>query len=143
MPVDPNFQSLSREQHDEFLEHCEAKLTPAGFVVSKGGAPFADIGIEPDLLALNRQGLVFYVMCKGSRRGPRPGCRRTDTLKKAIAELWLLHSSGRSPVLLMTSHLPEKGTGMAMLTAAQARFPFEVVIPGEDDERLRQLANAT
>ena len=66
---------------------------------------------------------------KGSVQGTRPGLRRTDTLKKAIANGALLRSlTDPAPYVVVTSHLPEAGAGAAMLRAAlQLRCFADVV----------------
>ena len=66
---------------------------------------------------------------KGSIQGHRPGLRRTDTMKKAIANGALLRAlADPAPYVVITSHLPEAGSGAAMLTAAkELRYLADVV----------------
>lgn len=56
---------------------------------------------------------------KGSVQGRRPGLMRTDTLKKGIANGALLAAvADHPPYVVLTSHLPDAGAGLAMLRTA-------------------------
>ncbi len=60
-----------------------------------------------------------YFEVKGSNEGPRPGCLRTDTLKKAIANVALLKAvKPTACAVLVTSHIPVAGYGLEMLSIA-------------------------
>ena len=98
-------------------------------------------GVEVDLVIENTQGIAFFAECKGSFRD-RPGLQRTDTLKKAIANMVLLDAVGVGPLLVLISHRPVDGVGVAMLRVAQQAAPFEVLVPRDDYRRLSRLAAA-
>lgn len=116
-----DFQARAGEQGREFDRTCRSLLRLAGFVVDD--RPFAvdELGIEVDAAALAPTGVTYWCEFKGSWFGPRPGCRRTDTAKKAICDALLtwVDDGDWPPFLLLTSHLPSPGSrGDRMLQVA-------------------------
>lgn len=54
-----------------------------------------------------------------------------------------LDAAGIGPLLVLTSHRPVDGVGVAMLRVAQQAVPFEVLVPRDDYRRLSRLAVAS
>lgn len=77
-------------------------------------------GIEIDLVATDPDGVEHTVECKGSPNDdPRAGGRRTDSIKKAIADAWFLRACGSTtPHLLYLSHMPDGGVALIELEMA-------------------------
>lgn len=123
-----SFQAAAGIQGRQFAEQCDTLLTHLGFVL-RGRRVLADVGVEIDQEAVGPGGTLVWFEYKGSVQGNRPGLRRTDTLKKAIANGALLRSlADPAPYVVVTSHLPEGGSGAAMLRAAlQLRYLTDVV----------------
>lgn len=138
----PNFQAAASEQGRWWEKTCTDALRYAGFTIVAERITFPECGIEADIVADNKHGIRFYISCKGSMQGDRPGMVRTDTLKKAIAEMALLSVCGYWPLVVMASHSPIQGTGVAMLAVAQRAWPFQVINPITDSKHLRWLAQA-
>lgn len=114
----PSFQAASGIQGRQFAEQCDTLLAHLGFQLH-GRRVLADIGVEIDQEATSPAGTLVWFEYKGSVQGHRPGLRRTDTLKKAIANGALLrHHPDPAPYVVISSHLPEAGSGAAMLRAA-------------------------
>lgn len=140
--VPRSFQSAASLQGRQFAEQCDLLLGGCGFRL--GGRVFlAEVGIEIDQEAVAPSGRRIWFEYKGSLQGHRPGLLRTDTLKKAIANGALLGAvEGHPPFVVLTSHVPEAGSGLAMLDAAKALgFVHDVICvyrPG-DAARLRAL----
>jgi hypothetical protein len=137
-----SFQSASSLQGRQFAEQCDTLLGGCGFRLG-GRVNLVEIGIEIDQEAVAPSGRTIWFEYKGSLQGPRPGLLRTDTLKKAIANGALLGAvENHPPFVVLTSHLPEAGAGLAMLDAAKALgFVHDVICvyrPG-DAARLRAL----
>jgi hypothetical protein len=87
------------------------------------------VGVEIDREAISPSGRVVWFEYKGSVAGVRPGLRRTDTIKKAIANGALLKVlEDHPPYVVLTSHMPEGGAGLSMLRAAQNLGYFDDVI---------------
>ena len=101
------------------------------------------VGIEIDREAVSPTGRIIWFEYKGSVQGSRPGLLRTDTLKKAIANGALLKAmEDRPPFVVLTSHLPEAGAGLAMLETAVALGYLDDVIcvyKPADTVRLKRL----
>ena len=141
MTASMNFQGLAVKQGREFADECIRLAARVGFELRDQRVVFPECGVEVDLVLENRAGIAFFVECKGSFRD-RPGLQRTDTLKKAIANMVLLDAVGVGPLVVMTSHRPADGVGVAMLRIAQRVAPFEVLVPRDDYRRLALLATA-
>jgi hypothetical protein len=137
-----SFQSASSLQGRQFADQCDTLLAGCGFRLG-GRVVIPEVGIEIDQEAVAPSGQTIWFEYKGSLQGPRPGLLRTDTLKKAIANGALLGAvEGHPPFVVLTSHVPEGGSGRAMLDAAKALgFVHDVicVYRPADAGRLRAL----
>ena len=112
------FQASSGEQGRRFAVQCDAFLQGRGWLLS-ASLRSAEVGVEIDAVATSPAGEVVWFEYKGSVQGNRPGLRRTDTLKKAIANGALIRGlEGARPYVVITSHVPEGGSGDAMLRTA-------------------------
>jgi hypothetical protein len=121
-PLEPrrsSFQSAASAQGRQFAEQCDLLLESSGYrLVDRNLA--LDVGVEIDRVAVAPSGHTIWFEYKGSLQGNRPGLMRTDTLKKAIANGALLNVlPNRQPFVVLTSHLPSAGAGLAMLLAAR------------------------
>lgn len=137
-----DFQSAASIQGRQFAEQCDLLLKNSGFQLGPKVLVGA-VGIEVDREAVSPSGRVIWFEYKGSIQGHRPGLMRTDTLKKAIANGALLAGvEDRPPFIVLTSHLPEAGSGLAMLEVARRLGYLDDVIciyrPG-DTGRLKLL----
>ena len=136
-----DFQSAASLQGRQFADQCDLLLRNSGFELGST-VQIGSVGVEIDREARSAAGRIIWFEYKGSIQGSRPGLLRTDTLKKAIANGALLHDlDDRPPYIVLTSHLPEAGAGLAMLQAAVRRGYFDDVIciyRPADTTRLRQ-----
>jgi hypothetical protein len=138
-----NFQARAGRQGKLFEELCVCILQDAGWQIVEQRVTFPEAGVEVDIIATNQRAISFYFTCKGSFSGERPGCIRTDTLKKALHEAHALHGQGWGPVVLLTSHLPDTPSGLAMLENTDPDELFDAINPLQSDRRLRWLAQAS
>lgn len=97
-----------------------------------------EIGVEIDEVILNKNDVPIYVEFKGSLHGKRPGLFRTDTVKKAIANGYLLSEAakdpelvkvlpcGPAPFIIIASHVPDedKQSAYNMLRATSREVVF-------------------
>ncbi len=112
------FQASAGIQGRQFAEQCDTLLAHLGYEL-RGRRVIAEVGVEIDQEAVAPDGTLVWFEYKGSIQGHRPGLRRTDTLKKAVANGALLRAlPDAAPYVVLTSHLPEAGSGAAMLRAA-------------------------
>jgi len=143
-----NFQSMAVEQGADFNYECQKALKYAGFEIAALEMHLEDVGITLDAVTNNRRGIAMAWEFKGSLQGKRPGLVRTDTVKKAIANGYLLsvsdmYSSHFPPLLIMCSHEPEKGDARVMLDVALRDGILTDVVDSRNGKRLQWLANAT
>ena len=83
-----NFQSESKKSGDDFESLVFQDLNNRGLVNIKKNVYMAHTGCEVDFVAYDsKYDLVEYVEAKGGLDGDgkRPGAKRTDNVKKAIA----------------------------------------------------------
>ncbi len=137
-----DFQAAASEQGRQFSEQCDSLLTLGGYKL-RGRVTVREVGVEIDREAVSPGGQIVWFEYKGSVQGLRPGLIRTDTLKKAIANGALLRAlENHPPYVVLTSHLPASGSGLAMLESAKRLGYFNDVIciyaPTETG-RLRRL----
>lgn len=137
-----SFQAASGAQGRQFADQCDLLLKHSGFKLGDR-LLLGELGVEIDRQAVSPGGRPIWFEYKGSVQGLRPGLRRTDTLKKAIANGALLRClEQHPPYIVLTSHLPTSGSALAMLSAAQTLGYFEDVICVYDPAqtaRLRKL----
>jgi hypothetical protein len=113
-----SFQASAGIQGRQFADQCDQLLAHDGYELH-GRELLRDVGVEIDRVARSPRGTLVWFEYKGSVQGSRPGLLRTDTLKKAIANGALLAAMPeRHPYVVLTSHLPDAGSGAAMLRAA-------------------------
>jgi len=133
------FQSLAGRQGRQFSDQCDVVLESEGFAL-EGKRRLVDLGVEIDRVARTRAGRVIWFEYKGSFRGSTPGMRRTDTTKKAIANGALLVAiPDHPPYVVLTSHVPDRGSARAMLDAALRLGYFTDVICVNDPDAVRRL----
>ncbi len=136
-----NFQSLGVSQGRDFARQCDQLLESHGYRLH-GSPTKQDIGVEIDREATSPSGTLVWFEYKGSVRGTRPGLMRTDTLKKAIANGALVKVlPDPPPFVVLTSHVPTSGSGLAMLTTAMNVGYLCDVIPIFDYEAVKRLKN--
>lgn len=80
-----NFQSESKKSGDDFESLVLADLTSRGFTEIDKNVYMIGTGCEVDFIAKGER--FEYIECKGGKEGEkkRPGAKRTDNVKKAIA----------------------------------------------------------
>jgi len=114
----PSFQASAGIQGRQFAEQCDTLLRHLGFEL-RGRIVLTDVGVEIDQVAVSPSGRLVWLEYKGSVQGNRPGLRRTDTVKKAVANGALLAGLAQpAPYVVLTSHLPAAGAAAAMLDTA-------------------------
>lgn len=134
-----DFQSLAGRQGRQFSDQCDLVLESEGF--TRGGKlRLPEVGVEIDCVARTQSGRTVWFEYKGSFRGSTPGMRRTDTVKKAVANGALLAAiPDHPPYVVLTSHVPEGGSARAMLDAAVQLGYLNDVICVNDPSAVRRL----
>ena len=117
-------------------------LRTLGHEVSDKPFRVKELGIEIDGDIETSGGQLFWAEFKGSWQGDVPGLRRTDTVKKALANAFLVATAPDDypPMIILTSHLPKPGSaGAKMLQAARAAGAIADVININDPEDVARL----
>jgi hypothetical protein len=108
-----NFQSESRRSGDLFEDLVESDLGRIGILEPKKNITLHDVGVEVDFAYTDNIGRQFYIEAKGGESGnkKRPGARRTDNVKKAIANGALIKAAyPEAQFLVYFSELPKFGS---------------------------------
>jgi hypothetical protein len=93
-----SFQSESKKTGDEYETIVEMDLVDRGFDIYHRDYHVEGTGCEVDFIAGNNGIFLEYVEAKGGQRGfkKRPGAKRTDNVKKAIANAALIKTKDPS-----------------------------------------------
>jgi site-specific DNA-methyltransferase (adenine-specific) len=122
---------------------AEAVLADAGFRVVEKGARLRGLGVEVGLVARAADDVPWYFDVTGGFTGAGGGLARADTMWKALGRAHVFATNKVSPVVLVTSHLPRRGSGGdSALRAAGPRAFFDAVdmLSASGQERLRLYA---
>jgi hypothetical protein len=137
-----DYQSRSPEVGTEFEICCNTILLDIGFQL-QGKKTIHKNGVEVDQVARNRKGIPFYFEFKGSRDGPRPGLIRTDSMKKALCNAFLLARLSLRPFVIMTSHKPKQYSASFQMLRSADEVVFDVICLSDrvDLRRLEQYVD--
>lgn len=115
-PVE-NFQARATQQGRVAQEIARQVLEDAGFTVVKKGYRPRGLGVQFNFLVDDEAGAQWYVDVTGAFTTTRGGLLRTDSLWKALGRALVLREElerqgldGPPRLLLLTSHLPKKGS---------------------------------
>lgn len=126
-PTNP--QALATSQGKHFEQHVAEVLQTLGWLIEDTNVTFD--GVEIDIVATSPGGVRWWIECKGSWRGERPGLIRSDTTKKAVAVAYHLHHNPADlpPYMVVTTHLPESDSSAGqMLSRAVKAGAIETVV---------------
>lgn len=86
------FQASSRFQGLTYERLVAERLARDGWTIGARNWHEPQTGTEIDIVARDPDGNLWWIECKGSTGSGNGanGCRRSDTLKKAIADAWHL-----------------------------------------------------
>ena len=143
-PLGSNFQATSTRQAHAFAKECDQLLQGRGYTITVSKKQIGVLGIEISREAVSPNGRTLWFAYHGSLRGARPGLRRTDTVKKALADgtlLSTLPAADRKPFVILTSHLPKQGSAKKMIDKAVDEGYFASVLCIYDPADEAQLAD--
>ena len=121
-----NFQSESKRSGDEFESKVLVDLSRFGTTNISKNVIVEDTGCEVDF-AYDNRGTQVYVEAKGGLQGKkkRPGAKRTDNVKKAIANAALIKSlNPDTQYIVYFSDLPKYGSSSHKMLKAAIRAGF-------------------
>jgi hypothetical protein len=121
-----NFQAESKRSGDAFESKVLTDLSRFGTTNIKKNVMVEDTGCEVDF-AYDLRGKQVYVEAKGGLQGEkkRPGAKRTDNVKKAIANAALIKSlNPDTQYIVYFSDLPKYGSSSHKMLKAAVRAGF-------------------
>jgi hypothetical protein len=121
-----NFQAESKHSGDLFESQVLEDLGRFGQQNIKKNVVVKDVGCEVDF-AYNFRGTQVYVEAKGGLQGEgkRPGAKRTDNVKKAIANAALIKSRyPETQYIVYFSDLPKYGSSSHKMLKTAVRAGF-------------------
>lgn len=121
-----NFQSESKHSGDIFESQVLEDLSRFGQKDISQHVIIPDVGCEVDF-AYDFHGVQVYVEAKGGLQGngKRPGAKRTDNVKKAIANAALIKSVyPDTQYIVYFSDLPKYGSSSHKMLKAAVRAGF-------------------
>ncbi len=129
-PTSPDEDFLSRSVREgrAAKELARSAIEIAGFtdILSNQHQPG---GIVVDFTAKDRRGKTWLFDVAGSFTSHRGGLKRTDTLWKALGKAAVLREVCNTPLVLLTTDIPTRGTGAEALKAVVGQGkPIHTVI---------------
>ncbi|MGA3352780.1 MAG: site-specific DNA-methyltransferase [Acidimicrobiales bacterium] len=140
---DDGFQARATREGGAVQAIAERVLEEAGFTIVARNARVAGIGLILSVLALDADGLPWYVDVSGAFTTTRSGLFRTDTVWRCLGRAHVLARNGKGPIVLLTSHLPRRGSeGDIALRAAGTDAVFDAIEMLSDEGRSRLTSYA-
>lgn len=107
-----HFQARATKEGKKAQDLAKEALTEAGFEIIDEKVKVKGTGLQLNFLVTDSIGEVsYYVDMSGAFTSSRPGLMRTDTLWKMLGRAHVLKNyEGDNRLLVLTSHLPRKGS---------------------------------
>jgi site-specific DNA-methyltransferase (adenine-specific) len=149
LPAVPTPASDGEDFQSQAVREGRAAKEIARSVIELAG--FTDIqkdqrqpgGVEVNFTARDSRGKLWFFDVSGSFTSHRAGLRRTDTLWKGLGKAAVLREVGNTPLVLLTTDAPARGTGAeALKQVVGPKKPIFAVIEMLEPaglERLRAL----
>jgi DNA modification methylase len=122
---------------------AEGLLVASGFRVTHRNSRLRGLGVAVDFIALDSQDVAWYFDVSGAFTTTKGGLLRADTLWKAVGRASVLHANQKTPVVLLTSHLPRpRSEGDSAIRALGPGVVFDAlaILDEEDRGRLKTYA---
>jgi site-specific DNA-methyltransferase (adenine-specific) len=113
-------------------------LQEAGFLIVARNARLRDLGLTVNLIANDRDGALWYFDVSGAFTTTGGGLVRTDTVWRCLGRAHVLANNHMAPFVLLTSHLPRRGSeGDVALRAGGMNAFFDAIEMLSDEGRSR------
>lgn len=137
------FQARAAREGKVAQAIAEDLLVEAGFRITQRNARQRGLGVSVDLMALDGAGAPWYFDVSGAFTTTRGGLSRTDAVWRSLGRAHVLVHHGRTPLVLLTSHLPRaRSEGDLALRAVGPGVVFDAVEMLADEQRSRLAAYA-
>jgi len=135
---DDDFQARATREGKAAQAIAERVLEDAGFSIVSRNARLRGLGLTVDFVAADDDEVHWYFDVSGAFTTTRGGLLRTDTVWKCLGRAHVLANKHKSPVVLLTSHLPRSGSeGDVALRAAGMGAFFDAIEMLSDTGRSR------
>jgi DNA modification methylase len=116
---------------------AEAALAAAGFEVVGRKTRVKGAGLAVPFVAADGEGRNWYFDVSGGFTTTRNGLARTDAVWRALGRAHVLAANGKTPLVLLTSDLPRRGTQGDQALRAGPGVLFDVVDVTDEAARAR------
>ena len=130
VPVDEDddFHALAAREGKPVHVIAERVIERAGFMITGRDVKVRGAGVTVAFVAADADGTPWYFDVCGAFTSLREGLARTDHAFQALGRASILAGRAKAPFVLLTSHLPRKGTeGDKALRAAGPSAFFDAV----------------
>jgi len=127
-PEFENFQARASREGRAARDIAERVLQHAGFTIVGRNKRLRGLGLDISFIAHDGEGVLWYFDVSGAFTTTQGGLRRTDAVWRCLGRAHVLAHNQKAPVVLLTSHLPKRGSqGEAALRAAGLDTFFDAV----------------
>jgi modification methylase len=114
-----DFQARASREGKAAQALAEDLLNTTGFTIVAKNQRVRGTGVVINFIATDAADVEWYFDVSGAFTSTRGGLLRTDTVWKSLGRAQALARAGKSPIVFLTSHLPNKGSeGDVALKAA-------------------------
>jgi site-specific DNA-methyltransferase (adenine-specific) len=139
--ADDDFQERAVREKGAVQAIAERVVTEAGFTITARDARLSGLGLSVSLVAADANGKPWYFETSGAFTTTRGGLARSDAVWRALGRAQVLAHNGKSPVVLLTSHLPRRRSEAGRALHAAGAGVFFDAVEMLSDEGLRRLAS--
>ncbi len=121
---------------------AETVLLRAGFEIVGRDTRLPGAGLSIPFVATDAAGATWYFDVSGAFTTTRNGLARTDAVWRALGRAHAIAGRGKAPLVLMTSHLPRRGSDgdVALRAGSGAFFDAVEMLSGDGHARLTAYA---
>jgi len=116
-----DFQARASREGKAAQALAEELLTETGFTIVAKNQRVKGTGVVINFIATDADDVEWYFDVSGAFTSTRGGLLRTDTVWKSLGRAQALARAEKSPIVFLTSHLPNKGSegDVALRTALE------------------------
>jgi len=151
--LDPQYAAIARERVADALSddppapdvakpvaaYAEDTVEQAGFTITARNKRLRGTGVTVALVAEDADGRPWYFDVSGAFAVTRTGLFRTESVWRAIGRAHVLNAKDYSPLVLLTTDLPRRGSEADLALRAAGPAAFVDVVELTDDAALQRL----
>lgn len=123
-----DFQARASREGKAAQALAEDLLNTTGFTIVAKNQRVRGTGVVINFIATDAADVEWYFDVSGAFTSTRGGLLRTDTVWKSLGRAQALARAGKSPIVFLTSHLPNKGSeGDVALRAALEDIVYDAI----------------